>query len=176
MTNRISKLVLTSHLTFSIGWLGAVVVFIALAITGLKSADSQISRACLIAMEISAWFVIVPFSLTSLATGVLQAVATKWGLFKYYWIVVKLFLTLASTLLLLLHMKPISYLASAASNTSFQKSKQAAQLIDLIAKAGGAVLVLVFITALSVYKPWGKIQSRNNDMREEKRNQLGFMQ
>ncbi len=61
MTPRLSKAVLTSHITFSVGWLGAVVVFLILAITGLTSQDMQTSRACLIAMELSAWFVIVPF-------------------------------------------------------------------------------------------------------------------
>lgn len=60
MTKRISKLVLTSHVTFSIGWLGAVAVFLALTITGLNSQNEQLVRACLLAMKISAWFVILP--------------------------------------------------------------------------------------------------------------------
>ncbi len=45
MTPRLSKAVLTSHITFSVGWLGAVVVFLILAITGLTSQDIQTSRA-----------------------------------------------------------------------------------------------------------------------------------
>ncbi len=41
MTPRLSKFMLTSHITFSVGWLGAVVVFLALAITGLTSQNLQ---------------------------------------------------------------------------------------------------------------------------------------
>ncbi len=158
MTPRLSKAMLTSHITFSAGWIGAVAVFLVLAITGLTSEDNQLVRSSLIAMKLSAWFVIVPFCLTSLFTGVVQAVGTKWGLFKYYWIVVKLFLTVASTILLLLHMQPINYLAGVTSDSSFSTSQHTEQLIDLISKAGAAILVLVAITTISIYKPWGKIK------------------
>ena len=158
LTPRISKLLLTSHITFSVGWLGAVAVFIVLAITGLTTTDNQLSRSALLAMDISAWFVIIPFCLTSLLTGLVQAFGTKWGLFRHYWIIVKLFLTVAMTILLLLHMQPISYLAKAATETSFSNSQYAGELLDIITKAGAAILVLVAITTISVYKPWGKVQ------------------
>lgn len=158
MTNRLSKFVLTTHITFSVGWLGAVAVFIALAITGLTTGNNQLSRSSLLAMDLSTWFVIVPFCLTSLLTGLVQAFGTKWGLFKHYWIVVKLFLTIAMTILLLLHMQPISYLAGVAADPSFSNSQYTGQLIDIIAKAGAAILVLIAITTISIYKPWGKIQ------------------
>lgn len=163
MTPRLSKAILTSHITFSVGWLGAVVVFLVLAITGLTSQDNQLARSSLIAMEVSAWFVIVPFCLTSLFTGVVQAIGTKWGLFKHYWIIVKLFLTVGSTLLLLLHMQPISYLAGVATDTSFSNSQHSGQIINLISKAGVAIIVLLAITTISIYKPWGKIQVNQNN-------------
>lgn len=160
MTKRMSKLVLTSHVTFSIGWVGAVAVFLALAINGLKSNNEQLVRACLLAMKISGWFVILPLCLTALATGIVQAIWTKWGLFRYYWIVVKLFLTLGSTILLLLHLQPIDELANAASQPAFSDSKHAPQIIDLIAKSGAAILVLIIITTISIYKPWGKFEMK----------------
>ena len=163
MTPRLSKAVLTSHITFSVGWLGAVAVFLALAITGLTSQDVLLVRSSLIAMELSAWFVIVPLCLTSFFTGVVQAVGTKWGLFKHYWVVVKLFLTVASTILLLLHMQPISYLAGVATESSFSNSQYSGQLINLISKAGAAILVLLATTTISIYKPWGKIQLAQTD-------------
>lgn len=163
MTPRLNKAMLASHITFSVGWLGAVVVFLVLAITGLTSQDNQLARSSLIAMEVSAWFVIVPFCLTSLFTGIVQAIGTKWGLFKHYWIIVKLFLTVGSTLLLLLHMQPISYLAGVATETSFSNSQHAEQIINLISKAGAAIIVLLAITTISIYKPWGKIQIKQNN-------------
>ncbi len=163
MKPRLSKLVLTSHITFSVGWLGAVVVFLVLAITGITSNDTQLARASYFAMELSAWFVIIPLCLASLLTGIVQSVGTKWGLFKHYWIVVKLFLTLAVTILLLLHMQPISYLAGIAADTSFTNTTEFGLRIQIIIQAGAAILVLLAATAISIYKPWGKIQPGLNN-------------
>jgi hypothetical protein len=129
----------------------------ALVITGLTTIDNQLARGALLAMKLSAWYIIVPFCLASLLTGLLQAIKTKWGLFKHYWIVVKLLLTIIITILLLLHMQPITYLAAVATAASFSNAQYATQLIDITAKAGASILVLVALTTISVYKPWGKI-------------------
>ena len=160
MTPRLSKFVLTSHITFSVGWFGAVVVFLALAITGVTTPNAQLARSAYVAMELSAWFVIVPFCFASLLTGLIQSIGTKWGLFKHYWIVVKLFLTIAATIFLLLHMQPISYLAGLAADPKFSNNQLPGLQIQVIAYAGAAVLVLLATTTLSIYKPWGKIQFR----------------
>lgn len=162
MKMNIIKPMLVSHITFSVGWLGAVTVFIALAVTGLTTTDNQVSRSALLAMDICAWFVIVPFCVFSLFTGVVQALGTKWGLFKHYWIVVKLFLTIALTILLLFHLQPISYLANVAMEPSYSKTNHANQLLDTIIKAGAALAVLIVIITISIYKPWGKIQRKQS--------------
>ncbi len=175
MTPRLSKAILTSHITFSVGWFGAVAVFLALAITGLTSNDSQLVRSSLVAMKLSAWLVIVPFCLASLFTGIIQAVGTKWGLFKHYWIIVKLFLTVASTVLLLLHMQPINYLASVATVSSFTATQYAGQLIDVTSKAGAALLVLIATTTISIYKPWGRVQRNQSNIRQSTDNTTGTM-
>lgn len=51
MTPSLRKLVLTAHVTFSVGWLGAVAVFLAFVITGLTSQDAQIVRSAYQAMS-----------------------------------------------------------------------------------------------------------------------------
>ncbi len=158
MSPRLSKLVLTSHITFSVGWLGSIAVFLALAIAGVISKDSQLARAAYVAMELSAWFVIVPLCFASFFTGLIQSLGTKWGLFKYYWIIVKLFLTIVATIFLLLHMQPIIYLAGIAADTSFSNTQEFGLRIQIITQAGAAILVLLAATTISVYKPWGKIQ------------------
>lgn len=154
---RLSKFILTSHITFSVGWFGAVVVFLALAITGLTSTNLQLARASYLAMEVSAWFAIIPLCFSSLSTGLVQALGTKWGLFNYYWVAVKLFLTVVGTILLLLHMQPISYLAGIATDDSFTTNQELELRIDIIQKSALAILLLLTTTTISVYKPWGKI-------------------
>ena len=69
MTPTVRKFALTSHVTSSVGWLGAVAGFLALAIAGVASQDSQLVRGAYLAMHLITWFVIVPFRAASLLTG-----------------------------------------------------------------------------------------------------------
>ena len=151
------KFMLTAHITFSVGWLGAVAVFLALAITGLTSHDAPLVRAAYLAMGLSGWFVIVPSSIAASLTGVAQALGTPWGLFKHYWVVVKLLLTVAATVLLLVHMQPVSYLAEVAAKADLSSAELRGMRIRLIADAVAALVVLLAATTISVYKPWGRI-------------------
>jgi hypothetical protein len=118
MTPLLRKFALTAHVTSSVGWLGAVAVFLALSISGLNSHDTQTVRAVYLAMELTAWFVIVPLAFASLLTGLVMSLGTPWGLFRHYWILMKLIITILSTLVLLIHMQPISYLAGVVAETS----------------------------------------------------------
>lgn len=178
MTPHLGKFVLTAHVTFSVGWLGAVAVFIALAVTSLTTLNPELARAACLAMEISAMGVIVPFSVASLATGIVQALGTKWGLFKHYWILAKFVLTLAITILLLLHLQLISYLVVASTNITFPTNTELGLLLQLIVKAGVAVVGLLAVTTQSIYKPWGKIQFGRQNYQptnaQDKRKSLGF--
>jgi hypothetical protein len=57
---RLRKLALTAHVTASIGWFGALAVFLAHALTGLATQDVQALRASALAMDVTARFVILP--------------------------------------------------------------------------------------------------------------------
>ena len=96
------KLLLTAHLVASIGWVGALAVFFAHAVAAFASHGDQIVRAASLAMGLTAWVVILPFSIATLGTGMVQALGTSWGLLRHYWIVFKLVLTAVATLVLLL--------------------------------------------------------------------------
>jgi ABC-type anion transport system duplicated permease subunit len=107
MTPRVRKLTLTTHVTSSVGWLGAVAAFLALAVAGLNSQHAQMVRAAYLAMHMTTWFVIVPLSFAALLTGLVQSLGTSWGLFRHYWVVAKLALTVLATITLLVHTQPI---------------------------------------------------------------------
>src|SRR6184192_1575618 len=100
MTAGARKLALTTHITSSVGWLGSVAA-LALAIAGVTSHDPQVVRAAYLAMYLTTWFVIVPLSLASLLTGLVDSWGTPWGLFRHYWVVTKLLLTVLATIILL---------------------------------------------------------------------------
>lgn len=155
MTPGVRKLALTAHVSASVGWLGAVASFLALAIAGLTSVNGQMVRAAYLAMELTTWFVIVPLSFASLVTGLVQSLGTSWGLFRHYWVVAKLLLNILATTILLVHTQPISRVAAAAADTAFSRTDLGALRIRLVADAGAALFALLVATVLSVYKPVG---------------------
>lgn len=156
MTPTLRKLALTAHITSSVGWLGAVASFLILAIVGLISKDHQTMRAAYLMMDLTAWFILVPLALASLVTGLVQSLGTSWGLFRHYWVLVKFLLTMFATVVLLLKTQLISFLATIAANTNLSNIELAPlRTPELVIHAAGGLLVLLFITVLSVYKPWG---------------------
>src|SRR5918994_1989748 len=111
MPPRLRKLALTAHVTTSVGWLGAVVVFLALAVVGLTSQDAQTVRGAYLVMEPAAWLVLVPLAFASLLTGIIQSLGTTWGLFRHYWVLFKLVIAVFVTIVLLLYMETFRYMA-----------------------------------------------------------------
>jgi hypothetical protein len=150
---RLRKTMLTAHITASLGWFGAVVAFLALAITGLAGSSPQTVRGAYVSMELVGWGVIVPLAGASLLTGVMQSLGTAWGLFRYYWVIAKLLITVLATGLLLVHMQPVGHLADAAARAALDGVK--AVRIQLLADAVAAAVALLTAAGLSVFKPRG---------------------
>ncbi len=152
MTPRLRKLALTVHITSSVGWLGAVIAFLALVVASLTTQDTQMVSATWIMIEFIGWFAIVPLALASLLTGLVMSLGTKWGLFRHYWVLIKLLLTILATIVLLLNMQTVSYIAGVAAETG---NADIDGLWSELIHAGGGLLVLLVATILSVYKPHG---------------------
>ena len=155
MTPHLRKFAITVHIVTSVGWLGAVVAYLALAIVGLSSHDASVARACYHSMALIGPFVIIPFSLATLLTGFAEAVGTRWGVFQHWWVAAKLVLTAVATVILLRHMPAVISMAVVAADPSLSLDNFRAQRLQLILHAVGGVLVLLTTTVLSVYKPWG---------------------
>jgi hypothetical protein len=155
------KFALAMHLSFSVGWIGGVVAYLVLGVSAVTSQDGQTLRAAWIAMELTGWYAIVPLALASLLTGLVMALGTKWGLFRHYWVLFSLVLTIFATVVLLLHMPDVSVLADAAREVEGAALDGPdrhlyAQLKggDLLHPALGLVVLLV-VQVLNVYKPQG---------------------
>lgn len=153
MPPRLRQLVLTTHIALSVGWLGAVVVFLALAVVGLTSQDGGTVRGAYLAMEPAAWFTLVPLALGSLLTGIVQSLGSTWGLFRHYWVLYKLLIAMFATLILLMYMGTFRSMASVAADPGAD--------LDVVRNpspalhATLALLALVVATVLAVYKPRG---------------------
>ena len=153
MTPGLRKFALTAHVTTSVGWLGAVAAFLALAVAGLTSQDAQMVRAAYLAMELTAWSIIVPLSLASPLTGLVQSLGTPWGLFRHYWVLIKFLITIVAAFILFLYTRTLTHLGALAADTTL--SVDDLRNPSPVLHAGAALLALLVTTALSVYKPRG---------------------
>ena len=161
---RLRRFALTAHVVSSVGWLGAVVVFLALALIGLTGRDAQTVRGVYLVMEPAAWFVLVPFSLASLLSGVVQSLGTKWGLFRHYWVLFKLLITVFATIVLLAYMETFGRLADVAASG---EDLGAVRNLSPMVHAALALVLLVVATVLAVYKPRGVTRYGRRKQRQE---------
>jgi len=91
-------------------------------------------------------------ALASLLTGLFGSLGTTWGLFRHYWVLFKLLLSILATVILLLHMPTVSFLAHIAAGTD---GAYLGGLRCELLHAGGGLLILLVTTTLAVYKPRG---------------------
>lgn len=157
MTPLLRNVNLTAHVTSSVAWLGGVAAFLALSLAGLNSRDPDVVRGAYISMNLIGLYVIVPLSGVAFLTGLGQSLGTEWGLARHYWLLLKLVLTGGSVLLLLLHQfSVVAGVARAVTETpAGTLPVPGPRAVQLAWDAGLASPVLIFITTLSVYKPWG---------------------
>lgn len=154
MTSWQRKLALTAHVSVSVGWLGAVMAFLALAIAGVTSQQAQTVRAAYLAMGLLVSYVIVPLAFTALLTGLVSALGTKWGLLRHYWVLLKLLLTIVAIVVLLRQLEPIGQLAEMARDPASSTAVLRENRRPLFHAAGGLVVLLV-VQVLGLYKPRG---------------------
>lgn len=155
MTPQLRKLALTAHVTSSVGWLGAVVTSLVLAAVGVLSADTQVVRGVYLTLDLVGWYVLLPFSLASLLTGLLQALGGPWGLLRHYWVLIKLLMNLFATTVLLLYTQTLGLLATGAREMVNHEDLLGLRTASPVVHASGALLLLVAAAVLSVYKPRG---------------------
>lgn len=169
MSPAVRRAALTAHITASVGWLGAVVAFLGLAVVGLVSGDAETVRGAYLVMEPVGWFVLVPLALASLFTGLVQSLGTTWGLFRHYWVVFKLLINLFATLVLLMYMQTLDELARTAaeqpvSSGDLSELRNPSPLLHAVL----ALLLLLVAATLAVFKPRGMTPYGQRKLRERR--------
>ncbi len=139
------------HIVLSVGWLGAVVSFLALTVWGIVVPDPRVVATAYLAAEPVVRFAIVPLGLGALLSGIIQSVGSPWGLFDYYWVLFKLMFTAVALVVLLQYVPTVSYFARLAAGDL----NNPAGLWSYLLHSAGGLLILLLNTVLGVYKPPG---------------------
>ena len=173
MTPAVRKLTITAHVTFSVGWLGAVAAFLVLSIAGLTSHDVEVVRGAYLSMDLISRFIIIPMCFAALVTGLLQALGTPWGLFRYYWIMLKFGLAIFATFALLMHQfgvmaKAAKRVSEAAAETLFSPDFGPLKT-ELVRAPSLAIVLLLVVATLGVYKPWGLTRYGQRKQQEQRK-------
>ncbi|HEV8361196.1 MAG TPA: DUF2269 domain-containing protein [Candidatus Thermoplasmatota archaeon] len=149
------KAALAAHLSFSIGWIGAVLAFLALVLAAMAREDAAVLRAAWVGMELTGWLVIAPLAVASLLTGLLMSLGTKWGLFRHYWTLVSLVLTLLAVAVLMGNLQTVSAYARVAAEESPDLVHLRGGLGGELLHAGAGLVVLLVVQVINIYKPAG---------------------
>lgn len=168
MSPGLRKFALVAHLTLSIGWIGAVGAYMVLDVTVVTSQDAQTLRAAYLGMALIVEDVIVPSALASLLTGLVISLGTKWGLFRHYWVLISLVLTVIAIVVLLMETRVVRSFADMAADPATSIEHLRAMPSTLVHSAGGTAVLLV-IVVLNVYKPSGMTPHGWRKQQEERR-------
>ena len=158
------NLLLTTHIVVAVGVLGADLVLLTLGVTALASRDPELVRAAYLTMGLLAEAVLLPLALAAPLTGILLGLGTPWGLARHWWVLTKLVLTIAVATAAVFVLRPALNRAAAQAlqvplaelpTTGIGPTGVAVTL-----PFTGALLVLVAIVTLAVFKPWGQTRFR----------------
>ena len=160
------KVLLVTHISTSVGLMGAVAGFLLLAIIGLISPDPQLVHSVYPAMDLITRLLILPLVIASLVIGVAQSLVTPWGLFRHWWIVVKLGMNVIILAVLLVQMPGIHHVGAVAASNAPLDTLFGVRA-SFVVHATGGLLALLIPLGLSVFKPrgltrygWGKQTER----------------
>src|SRR5262245_48737217 len=150
LTPRIRKAVLVGHVVFSVGWLGAVAVFLGIAIAGYTGRSEATVRGAYLVMEHAARSVLVPLAFGSLFTGLISSLCSSWGLIRHYWVLFKLLINAFATIVLLAYMGTFRAMAAVAADPT--TDLRAVRNPSPILHAALALGLLLVATVLGVFK------------------------
>ena len=169
LSPRVRRASLTLHVFASVGWAGAVFMYLALGIAAVTSDDEGLVSAAYVTMDWAGCRVLVPFAVASLLTGITHALITPWGLMQHYWVIVKLALTVLATVVLVAYTRTLSAFAEVAARNPLRASDlDYLQNPSVILHSTAALVLLFVVTVLAVYKPVGMTR-RGQRLRHQSR-------
>ncbi|OEU96147.1 hypothetical protein AN216_22170 [Streptomyces oceani] len=141
---------MVTHVIVSVGWLGLTLCLLTLAIAGATSEASTTDEMAYRAMRTFSDWLLAPLALLTALSGLVLSLGTPWGLARHWWVWIKFVLTLALIAASLLALRGV--IGHAADQVAAGAEVHAQ---DLVMGPAVSLTAYVFLTAISVLKPWG---------------------
>ena len=161
------------HTVASVSWLALMLCLLTLATMALTTNDPDTVRSAYRAMGMLGDVLIIPLSLLTLLSGVVLALGTSWGLFRYYWVSTKFWLTLAATVASIFALTARLHDAVHAVARHPTGPVSAMNLgflrYNVVIVPSVALMLYLANVMLSVFKPWGRRSGGRNSGRQQHR-------
>ncbi|WP_203588008.1 hypothetical protein [Actinospica acidiphila] len=155
---------LVVHVVASAGWLGLSAGLLALGLAANTTGSPATVEAAVRSMRLFADWLLLPLAFLTLGSGLVLALGTPWGLARHRWVWTKFWLTLATTTATAFALRPAVNDAVAAVSVGHALPDGEDVLMGPIV----SLSAYVFMTAISVLKPWG-LTRRGRRLREAAR-------
>ncbi len=168
LTPAARKAVLVLHVVAGIGWMGVDIALLVLLITARTTNDAALVVSGFNAIGMIVPITVPPLSLGILLTGSVLGLGTRWGLVRYWWVLVKLLLSLVMTVLVFASLLPAVSGIAVLSATTISADAVRASLgtlpTMLLFPPVVSFVMLGAATILSIFKPWQRTPwSRESD-------------
>ncbi|MCB0873294.1 MAG: DUF2269 family protein [Thermoleophilia bacterium] len=130
------------HIALSVGLLGDSAGFLAVAIRHARTDDPAVRDATRDVLKMFALWFGIPLSVLALLSGIALGLGTRWGVFRYPWVVTKLALILTVIAVGAFVLRPVLFGDAAVADDR-----------ALILGAAWDVAALALATGLGVFKP-----------------------
>ncbi|MFC4118672.1 DUF2269 family protein [Nonomuraea zeae] len=165
MRPAIRKTVVVIHIVVSVALLGEVWGLVVLNTAAALTKDHALAHAAYRLMPALVFAGGIPLSLSALITGCTLALTSHWRLFRHYWTAAKLVLLVIVICLGMFLFDPEGMAAATEGGDAVATTRQWGQ----VAVLGTQIVLLMTATALSVFKPRGKIRWLAGGSRDRKR-------
>jgi hypothetical protein len=141
---RTRRALLTTHIVVSVGLLGEVSAFLAIAARAAGTDDPGFAATSYDLLAMFQLLFGIPLSFAALATGLTLGLTSKWGVLRYPWVMLKLSLIITVILMGALVLGPA---------VDAVRDGDRDMEVRILAGAAWDVAALAMATGLSVYKP-----------------------
>ncbi|MFS8097302.1 hypothetical protein LFM09_09185 [Lentzea alba] len=173
LSGRARKAVLLVHVLSAAAWLG---IDLALGILVVVALNTDTPTTAAIAIQSIDLFAIWPMfgaSVVCMISGVVLGLGSKYGLIRYWWVAIKLFMNVGMSLLIAFSLRPGVAEAARIGERMMAGDPTAVIPDGLMHPVVVAPTLLLFAYILSVFKPWGRIRRSAEPVKRQRRDLVG---
>ncbi|WP_448809032.1 hypothetical protein [Agromyces bauzanensis] len=157
LSPRVRKLVLLVHIAAAGVWLGLDLVLGILVFTALGADPTGAGAAAASLAAVATWPIVV-VGVVTLVSGILLGLGSKYGLVRYWWVLVKLVINIVLVTLVVLVLWPGLASLGEAGRAALASGDSPVVGATLVFPPVVSSTVVIVAMTLSVFKPWGRVR------------------